>query len=176
MKFTYFFIICTLLLMVMMLFNCSQNASEKLELNDFYNSKFDTLKMEADIDDYGEWGGHQEVFKLFWNTNNQLRINYYRDSITDPTKGTSKRWVVENWERTITHKDIEAFEEYLSSLTLAAIRYEGMSNGGCRYSVRKTSSDFHIEFNNYGSRWPGFQKLYKKVNTQNKLSKRKAFF
>jgi hypothetical protein len=138
--------------------NCQQ-----YKLNLFSSiSQLDTLQIQVEMSECGEWGGHKEKIYIYRRLDNNLYATYQRDTVPCG-KIVSKNGVgvLDDELRIITmdttvrftrtnEKQVKSFIKRIFKLTL--MDQLPISNFGDNYQILKTDSTFIIEYLNWANK------------------------
>ena len=141
----------------------SVTSCQQYKLNLFTSiSQLDTLQIQVEMTECGEWGGHKEKIYIHRRKDNNLYATYQRDTVPCG-KIVSKNGVgvLDDKLRIITvdttiqfnskyEKDVKSFIKRIFKLSLKD--QLPLSNFGDNYQIRITDSTFIIEYLNFANK------------------------
>jgi hypothetical protein len=138
-------------------------SCQQYKLNLFTSiSQLDTLQIQVEMSECGEWGGHKEKIYIHRRKDNNLYATYQRDTVPCG-KIVSKNGVgvLDDKLRIITvdttvqfkseyEKNVKSFIKRIFKLSLKD--QLPLSNFGDNYQIQKTDSTFIIEYLNFSNK------------------------
>ncbi len=144
-----------------------ENISKAKELiadNDFI-SDFDTLKISANFDELGEFGGHKEEVHIFYVKGKlyaQLLITNVPKISGYPNPNYNRK-IIEQKSFLLDHKDKNLIISYLQKLLSKSLLYKVSSNAGKNYTAVVGNSVL-LNYHHDGSNWIEYDKLKAELN------------
>lgn len=148
-----------LLLFLMMISSCSeiQNNSENgIRLINAFNP--DTLTIEAQFADCGEWGGHIERIDIY-QTNNSVVALFTKDTVKCPDPANTNRNMIHESTLNLSEEDQIDVVNFLQELMKRSFQDEVVNHAGNYYQASRSNGELFIRFNNYHMDWTGFERL-----------------
>ena len=157
------------LIIAFLIFSCknpnlksdSENLSEQDSANFENIVGVGYLKLTADYDECGEWGGHHEEIKIM-RENKILLAEFTKDSID--CENPQSRKVVEKKKIVLTETHKKAITIYLHQLLDKSLQEQIPYHAGQWYSAETIDSTLIINYHEGGNNWKGFIKLREELS------------
>ncbi|WP_144281761.1 hypothetical protein [Chryseobacterium echinoideorum] len=144
-----------LFLTVFFFLNCSEKRPHEISNSDQpeysfehilnYNNE-DTIFIKSQFSDCGEWGGHEELIKVY-RSEKRIKLSYVKFE-ADCEMRDSVSLIVQQEKRNIeillTNPQQEALMNYINNLLKFKFLDHEMSHSGNVFSVNNTKEDFKI--------------------------------
>ncbi len=119
------------------------------------------LKLTADYDECGEWGGHHEEIKII-RKEKKLFAEITKDSVD--CKHWESRKVVEKKRIELNEIHRKAISDYLHELLNKSLEEQIPYHAGQWYSAGTIDSTLVLNYHEGGNQWKGFLKLKEKLS------------
>ncbi len=140
------------------LLSCSKGVGDasRFGLDNLKGS--DTLVLKGRFADCGEWGGHQEVIRIYGQDNGVYAM-YERDTVKCPDPSYFDRRIVERLSGELDQAKQQRVVAYLQELTERTFHDEGISNAGDSYTATRERMGLELVYRNYHQDWNRFTEL-----------------
>ena len=136
-------------------FSCSKkelNLEKNLEKYDFDNlyevNYEDTLYIKSRFSECGEWGGHDEVLKIFYVKERKTMLQFERNEVVDcyarnPIGGIVKKPILKK-EFILSMSEKEFLMNYINQLTKSKFLERNFGNSGNSFSIEDSKGKLKI--------------------------------
>ena len=114
------------------------------------------LKLTADYDECGEWGGHHEEIKIV-RAEKKLFAKITKDSVD--CKNLTSRKIIEKKRVALNENHKKAISDYLHELLNKSLEEQIPYHAGQWYSAETIDSTLVLNYHEAKNNWKGFMKL-----------------
>lgn len=154
----YYFLIAILILSCNKKQSETENAVTVPEFENIVGAGY--LKLTADYDECGEWGGHHEEIKIV-REQKKLFAEITKDSVD--CKNLKSRKIIEKKRIALSEIHKKAISEYLHELLGKSLEEQIPYHAGQWYSAETIDSTLILIYHEAGNDWKGFMKLKKEL-------------
>ncbi len=147
-------IFITTLLLVFLIISCNKEESVSQHSEYLFENILnhnDTIFIESQFQDCGEWGGHKEHIKIYYSEK-KILLNYIKYKVNCGNRNNVGQIIQEkDFSKTIVLSEIQSrgIMNYINNLMKLKFISESFGNSGNSFIVKNSTGSLHIS--NYGS-------------------------
>ena len=141
--------------LLLIFFSCSKNELnseknlEKYDFDNLYEVNYeDTLYIKSKFSECGEWGGHDEVIKVFLVKERKTMLRFERNEVIDCDIRNSKGDIVKkpNLKKQfiLSASEKKAIMSYFNQLTKSKFSEKDFGNSGNSFSIEDSKGNLKI--------------------------------